>query len=71
MTDVKSWLFSKGVWGGLIALIGVLANLFGYTFGLDDQTMLGQQIDNIVTAVGAIIGIYGRVMATKMIGTGS
>ncbi len=68
MNGVKSWFMSTGIWGGVIGFVGVIAPLFGYHFGLDDQTLVGQQVDTIVAAVGVLLGVWGRVRATKQLG---
>ena len=70
MTDVKSWIFSKGIWGSLIAILGVVLPLLGFRFGLAESTLLGQYIDSIIAAAGGLLALYGRITATKMIGTG-
>lgn len=69
MSDVKSWIFSKGVWGSVIAILGVVLPLFGFHFGVDESTLLGQYIDSIIAALGGLLALYGRVTATKMIGS--
>lgn len=65
MTEVKSFLKSKTVWGAVVAGLAMLAKILGYEFGLEDQTML---VDGIIGAVGiggSLLAIYGRVVASK------
>lgn len=68
MNGSKSFLTSKTVWGGLIALVAGLAGLAGYAIGADEQAALVDHIDSLMAAIGGIIAIYGRVVATKSIG---
>lgn len=69
MSDYKSFFLSKTVWGGGVAAISGLALLFGYNFGMDDQAAVVQSIEKIVAEFGSLFAVYGRVMATKMIGS--
>lgn len=68
MEDVKSWLASRAVWGGIIAVLSALAGLFGYTVAETDQVALVEAIAGIGAAVGGVIAIWGRIKATKKIG---
>jgi len=63
MNDTKPWWQSKGIWGGIVAGLGVLLNIFGYEFGAEDQANLLAQIDNIMMAVGVLLGLWGRITA--------
>lgn len=69
MTDVKSLFASKTVWGGILALIAALAGLFGYTITPADQAALMETATAIVGAIGGVLAIYGRIVATKRIGS--
>lgn len=79
MDQVKSWLQSKGVWGGIIATVASLGNMIGPMLGFSiDQaavgeatTILGTIADNLVSiigAVGGILAVIGRIFAKKAIG---
>lgn len=68
MDDIKSWLSSKTVWGGVIALTATVAQFFGFTLTGADQSSLSDAIIQIAQAGGAILAIYGRVVASKKIG---
>ena len=67
----KPWYESKGVWGGVVAVLAGIFALAGH--GLSPQTQQAI-IDNgvdIATAMATIIGgfvaVYGRLKADKVI----
>jgi len=68
MTDMKSILASKTVWGGLIAIAAALLGMFGYTVTPSDQVAVVDAIAAVAAAVGGAIAIFGRIVATKRIG---
>jgi hypothetical protein len=68
MTDMKSILASKTVWGGLIAIAAALLGMFGYTVTPADQVAVVDAIAAVAAAVGGAIAIFGRIVATKRIG---
>lgn len=68
MKDVKSFLRSKTIWGAVIAVAPPVLNLLGYSVTGADVAQVSGSIDSIVTAVGALLAVYGRVTATKAIG---
>jgi hypothetical protein len=65
MNDVKPWYMSKGVWGGLIAMLAAILGDFGYALGADDQVALADIALSIGGALGGLLAIYGRVKASK------
>jgi len=68
-TNTTKGIFaSKTVWGGVVALLAGIAAIFGYSFSEVDQTTLTEAIVGIASAIGGLLAIYGRVMATKEIG---
>lgn len=68
MNDTKSWLASKTIWGGLIAVAAAVAGWFGYSLAAGDQATLVDALVSIGGAVGGILAIVGRVMASKTVG---
>jgi hypothetical protein len=64
---VKGWLQSKGVWGGIVGALSGLLALGHYTLSADDAKSVVELITGIITDVGSIYAIYGRVMATHTI----
>lgn len=68
MIDTKSIFASKGVWGGVIAVLAGGAGLLGFTVTASDTSSIVSHIDSIVAAVGGLLAIWGRISATKKIG---
>lgn len=68
MEGYKGLLASKTVWMGVIALLGVVVNLFGYTLTAADQAAIAEAVGNLMSTVGSIGAIWFRVKATKVIG---
>lgn len=63
--DVKGWLASKTVWGGIIAAASAVAGtFFKLEFPADFTAQLATEI---TTLVGAAIAIFGRIRAVKKI----
>lgn len=69
MDGVKGFLASKTIWGGIVAGFGAIGGIFGIDFGAADQASTLDAIYNIMTAVGSLLAIYGRITATKTIGS--
>ena len=67
-TEMKSFLMSKTIWGAVIAVLPAIAGLFGYTVTGGDATEAAGHANAIVTAIGGMLAIYGRVTATAKIG---
>jgi hypothetical protein len=57
MTDFKAWLQSKTLWSVLVMLAPLISRMAGFDV---DATLT-----DILTVVGAVGAIYGRVTATK------
>ncbi|PZM17077.1 hypothetical protein [Rhizobium tubonense] len=67
MNDVKHWYLSKTVWGGLLAVAAFALQLKGFQLDPTDQSAIADSIVSITGAVGGILAIYGRVIATAAI----
>lgn len=66
--DSKSWLASKGVWGGIIAVAAsIVGQLLGLTITEADVTQTVQHVSDLISAAGGLLAIYGRIKATKVI----
>lgn len=65
MDDKKHWFASKGVLGGVAAMIGGLGMLVGIDI---DQTALGEALAVAASVIGGLVSALGRVVATKRIG---
>lgn len=68
MQDEKPWYLSKGVIGGLVAVLASLAGLLNYTIGSADQTQLVDLITAAAGLIGGGVAIVGRISASKKIG---
>ena len=65
MDGWKSWLTSKGVWGGLLTVIQVGLQMIGYQVDPafhETALNLGLSIGELVTGA---LAVYGRVVASK------
>jgi len=67
MNGTKNWWQSKTMWAGIVTLvIGVLGST-----GLADmegqQDVIVEKIMNIITAVGSLVVLWGRIRATSSI----
>ena len=60
--DTKSFLQSKTIWGALIALASAVAPIVLPMVGVQPGEMA-----SVVGALGAILAIWGRVTAKKLI----
>jgi len=79
MEDVKSWLTSKGVIGGIIATLSpvlmLVLSFLGFMVTPGDIAEASTLLDTIqaaalsvIAAVGGILAWWGRIAATKKIG---
>lgn len=55
--DSKSWYTSKTIWGAIVAIVGAIG----------DITMNGLNVANATAIAGALVAIYGRLVATTTI----
>ena len=69
MEGVKSLFESRTFWGAVIAVLSALAGFIGYTVAAEDQAALIEHVSTITGVIGGLIAIWGRIKATKMIGT--
>lgn len=66
--ESKAWYASKGVVGGVVAVLSVVAGAFGYNLSPEDQEAIVVSIAAIGSAVGGLLAIYGRLHANRKIG---
>jgi protein-S-isoprenylcysteine O-methyltransferase Ste14 len=66
-TENKNWFASKGVWGGIVAVLAAIAGIFGLNFGLEAQEATVQLITQIIAGAGGLLAIWGRVTAKQPI----
>jgi hypothetical protein len=55
----KAWWQSKGVWGGIVAIVAGVG-----------QILTGDVASGITSIAGGILAIWGRVAATQQIAAG-
>jgi uncharacterized membrane protein len=65
MQDVKPWYMSKTIIGAVITVLALVAGVFGYGIGAEDQAALADYAVTIGGVVGGLLAIYGRVKASK------
>ena len=68
MVDEKNWYESRTIWGALVAILASLMGGFGFEFNQEIQNDLAETIIQLVAAFGALIALYGRLNATRIIG---
>jgi hypothetical protein len=69
MDGIKGFFESKAVWGGIVAVLSGALAWGHYTLSADDAKQAVELITGIVTDIGGLIAIYGRVVASKKIGS--
>jgi len=68
MNEFKALTQSKTFWGAVIALGGSALTLGHYTLTPADAAQAVDLLSGIASAVGGLMAVYGRVVATKKIG---
>ena len=61
----KHFLASKGVWGGIIAVLPPALSIVGVDLSPEEAQGIAGHVDAIISAVGGLLAIYGRVTASK------
>ncbi|MEO0329211.1 MAG: hypothetical protein AAF217_11525 [Pseudomonadota bacterium] len=67
MVDDKAWYESRTIWGALIAVAASVFDAAGLTMDAGAQAQLSEAMVQFVGAAGAIVAVYGRISATRMI----
>lgn len=68
MNGTKSFFKSKAIWGGLAATLGGGIPILGYVVSGADVMEMRELILSLVSTLGGMASIYGRVKATRRIG---
>jgi len=68
MNEFKALTQSKTFWGAVVALGGSAVTLGHYTLSPADAAQAIDLLGGLAGAVGGLVAIYGRVVATKKIG---
>lgn len=63
----KKWYESKGVWGGIVALLAAIAGAFGYAIDADTQASVVELIMITSGGIGGLLAIYGRIKAERRV----
>ena len=66
--DSKSWWMSRAVWGGIVAVLAGIAGAGGYVLSPEDQDQFVNLAVPVASAVGGVVAIIGRVLASKRVG---
>jgi hypothetical protein len=68
MNEFKTLTQSKTFWGAVVALGGSALTLGHYSLSPADAAQAVDLLSGTASAVGGLVAIYGRVVATKKIG---
>jgi hypothetical protein len=68
MESSKPWYLSRTVWASLVTVAAAVGGLMGMSIAASDQALMTEALLQIVTAVGGVIAILGRLSATEKIG---
>lgn len=60
----KPWYKSKTIWGSIVAVLALVAGIFGYQIGPDAQAEI---VTGLVGVVGGAFAIYGRIKAVDKV----
>jgi len=66
--DNKAWWQSKTIWGSFITLIAVGLSLGGIVITHEEQEYITEAILVVITGIGGILSLVGRLRAEKKIG---
>ena len=68
MNEFKTLTQSKTFWGAVVAVGGAALTLGHYSLSSADAAQAVDLLSGIASAVGGLVAIYGRVVATRKIG---
>jgi hypothetical protein len=60
MTDTIPWWQSRTIWGGVAAVVAPM-------IGLTDISAVTDTAMDVVGAIGGVVAIYGRAVATRSV----
>ena len=67
MVEEKPWYLSKTIWGSLVSVAAALAAAFGVAADAHSQQAIAEAAVQLAGAAGALVAIYGRLTATRII----
>ena len=68
MNQTKPWWTSKTIIASVVAVVGIAIRLGGYELAEADQAVVTDVVGTLMTGVGSLVAIWGRMVATKPIG---
>jgi hypothetical protein len=68
MNEFKALTQSKAFWGAVVAIGGGALGISHYSLSAADAAQAVDLISSVAGAVGGLVAIYGRVVASKKIG---
>ncbi len=67
MEEQKKWYQSQTIIAAVVVVVATVAGFFGYTIDLETQAGIVDAILALITAIGGVVAIYGRVKANRII----
>ncbi|MEM7303616.1 MAG: hypothetical protein AAF468_21255 [Pseudomonadota bacterium] len=67
MLDQKPWYQSKTIWGSLVSVAAGIAAGFQIEIDMATQEVLSNALFQLVSAGGALLAVYGRIVAASRI----
>jgi hypothetical protein len=64
----EPWYQSRVILGSIVAILGGVLQLYGYSFSAEDQAMVVDVIGQGITFAGTLFALYGRLVAKKPLG---
>lgn len=66
-SDTKPWWASKGTIGAIVAVLALGLGMAGYQISPEMQSEMVQAVLNVVALAGALVGLVGRLTASKRV----
>lgn len=67
VSDTKPWYASKGTIGAIVAVLALGLGMAGYQVSPEMQSEMVQAVLNVVALAGALVGLVGRLTASKRV----
>jgi hypothetical protein len=67
VSDTKPWWASKGTIGAIVAVLALGLGMAGYQISAELQSEMVQAVLNVVALAGALVGLVGRLTASKRV----
>jgi len=61
--ESKKAIKSRAMWGNAVSLLSFLAMQLGFEFGIEEQTLLLNNIEAGLIVAGQLYAMYGRFIA--------